>query len=244
MKNYLFASFILGTLALNPSEVQAATITIDSFDDGFQRVSVASGTEITTTNYSPDSRVTRLRDIRLTVLENRFPNSLNAEVFVLPSLTEPGILTISNDTEVKSETLITWNGDDGNTLNLDVTGGGINQFFRLNVLSADLGAVLTLSVMDNQGTASLTQTLSPSLNPTSVVFKFNEFDKGAAIDFTAIDSMSLAIQGEENFDFTADSIVATVPEPLSVLGSAIALGFGTLLRREYKKKQSIRPDKR
>jgi hypothetical protein len=121
-------------------------------------------------------------------------------------------------------------------LSLDVTGGGINKFFRFNVLSVDLEGVLTLSVMDNNGTASLTKTLSPSSNPTSVIFKFNEFDNIATIDLTQVDAISLAIRGEENFDLMANSIVATVPEPLTLLGSAIALGLGTVLKKEYDKK--------
>jgi hypothetical protein len=121
-------------------------------------------------------------------------------------------------------------------LSLDVTGGGINKFFRFNVLSVDLEGVLTLSVMDNNGTASLTKTLSPSSNPTSVIFKFNEFDNIATIDLTQVDAISLAIRGEENFDLMATSIVATIPEPLTLLGSAIALGLGTVLKKEYDKK--------
>jgi hypothetical protein len=245
MKRHLFASVIIGgTLALSAGEAKAATITIDSFDDGFQHISAASSTTFNSTIYSANPIVRGKRDIRLTILENPSPSSLNAEVAVLPLLTEPGILTISNDTGVKSETLITWHGEDENGLSLDVTGGGINKFFRFNVLSADLEAILTLSVMDNNGTASLTRTLSPSFNPTSVVFKFNEFDNVAAIDLTQVDSISLAIRGEENFDFTAESIVATVPEPLTLLGSAIALGLGTVLKKEYDKKQTKSQPKR
>jgi hypothetical protein len=238
MKRHLFASVIIGTLALSAGEAKAATITIDSFEDGFQRVSAASGTTFNSTIHSANPIVRGKRDIQLTLLENPSPSSLNAEVAVLASPTEPGILTISNDTGVKSETLITWHGEDENGLSLDVTGGGINKFFRFNVLSVDLEGVLTLSVMDNNGTASLTRTLSPSLNPTSVIFKFNEFDNVAAIDLTQVDAISLAIRGEENFDLMATSIVATVPEPLTLLGSAIALGFWTVLKKEYDKKQT------
>jgi len=54
-----------------------------------------------------------------------------------------------------------------------------------------------------------------------------------------VKSISLEITGEEKFDFSADSLVATVPEPLTILGSCIALGLGSLLKREYDKKQKI-----
>ncbi len=100
MKRHLFASVIIGTLALSAGEAKAATITIDSFEDGFQRVSAASGTTFNSTIHSANPIVRGKRDIQLTLLKNPSPSSLNAKVAVLASPTEPGILTISNDTGV------------------------------------------------------------------------------------------------------------------------------------------------
>ncbi|MEQ8466753.1 hypothetical protein [Coleofasciculus sp. E1-EBD-02] len=51
MKRHLFASVIIGTLALSAGEAKAATITIDSFDDGFQHISAASSTTFNSTIY-------------------------------------------------------------------------------------------------------------------------------------------------------------------------------------------------
>jgi hypothetical protein len=47
----------------------------------------------------------------------------------------------------------------------------------------------------------------------------------------------LTVNGPENTDFVADSLVATVPEPLTILGSGLALGFGALFKKEYSRKR-------
>lgn len=234
MKRYLVASVVAGTLAFSVGEAQAATITIDSFDDGFQNFSATSGTVFDSATGSTSDIVGGERDIRLEIIENRFGRSLSAEVDALPPPPEPGILAISNDTGVKSETTITWDGINENGLNLDVTGGGINKFFRFDLLTVDLSAVLTLS-LDN--TATLTKSIPETTDPTSVIFNFNDFNNASAIDFTNVQSIALTVTGPANFDLTADSFVATVPEPLTILGSGLALGFGGLLKKEYDKKQ-------
>ncbi|MFP4102209.1 PEP-CTERM sorting domain-containing protein [Coleofasciculus sp.] len=241
MKRHLIASVVVGIFALSVGEAQAATITIDSFDDGTQTLSATTrnSTVFDAVTGSASEILGGERDIQLTIVENRFGSNLNAEVDALPPSSEPGILAISNDTGVSSKTLITWDGEDENGLNIDLTAGGINKFFRFDVLSVDLGAVLTLSVMDNNGTATLTKNLSPTFESISVIFKFNAFDNATAIDFSNVNSISLEITGEEKLDFSADSLVATVPEPLTILGSGLALVFGGLLKREYDKKQTI-----
>ncbi|MEQ9670373.1 PEP-CTERM sorting domain-containing protein [Coleofasciculus sp. G2-EDA-02] len=234
MKRHLVASVVAGTLAFSVGEAQAATITIDSFDDGLQSVSATSGTVFDSVTGSTSEIVGGERDVQLEIIDNQFGRLLNAEVDALPPPPEPGILTISNDTGVKSKTIITWDGVGGSGLNLDVTGGGMNKFFRFDILTVDLSAVLTLSV---NNTATLTKTVSETTDPTSVIFKFSEFDNASAMTFTDVQSISLMISGPANFDLTADSLVATVPEPLTILGSGLALGFGGLLKKEYDKKQ-------
>ncbi|MEQ9553052.1 MAG: PEP-CTERM sorting domain-containing protein [Coleofasciculus sp. G3-WIS-01] len=233
MKRHLVATVVAGALAFGVGEAQAATITIDSFEDGEQDVSAIRGTVLDSVTGSTNEIVGGERDVQLTILNNRFNNRLNAEVEVLPP-PPSGILAISNDAGVTSDTLITWDGVDENGLNLDVTGGGMNKFFRLDILSVDLGAELTLSL---DGTATLTKSLSQTFDPISVIFKFSEFENAGAVDFSNVQSISLDITGPENFDLIADSFVATVPEPLTILGSGLALGFGGLLKKEYDKKQ-------
>jgi len=161
---------------------------------------------------------------------NEFGSDRGVEVNVLDSL-----LTVSNDAGIESETVITWDGTEANTLNTDLTGEGINQSFSLDIVSMDSQAMLTLDVTDRGGdTANLNKTVKSSGNTK---FKFNAFNNAMDTDFSDVESISLTVTGSQEFDLAADSLVVTsVPEPLTILGSGLALGFGALFKKEYSRK--------
>jgi hypothetical protein len=233
MNRYLILSLAIGTLVFSEGQAQAAQVTIDDFEVVINQNAKVTGTGKASSSMMDGSNqiIGGEREIKLTVEENEFGTDRGVEVDVLDSL-----LTVSNDAGIESETVITWDGTDANPLNTDLTGGDINQSFSLDIVSMDSRAMLTLDVTDSGGnTANLNKRVMSSGNTK---FKFNAFNNGMDTDFRDVESISLTVTGSQEFDFAADSLVATsVPEPLTILGSGLALGFGGLFKKEYSRKR-------
>lgn len=234
MNRYLIPSFALGTFVFGVGQAQAAQVTIDNFNTVDQSVEVLGnpGTMAMNAMTNGDNNIIGgERKIKLTIEENEFNDpDLGAIVSIVD-----GFATVSNDAGIESTTVFTWDGTDTSPLNADLTGGGMNQFFRLDINSVDLQAKLALDVTDSDGDmASLTKT---GLSEGSAIFNFNAFNNFAATDFNSVESVSLTVGGPQEVDFTADSLVATVPEPLTILGSGLALGFGALFKKESSRKR-------
>jgi len=234
MNRPLILSLAIGTLMFSESPVQAAQVVIDDFEVVMNQNAKVTGTGQASSSMMDGSNpvIGGEREIKLTIEENEneFGSDRGVEVNVLDSL-----LTVSNDAGIESETVITWDGTEANTLNTDLTGEGINQSFSLDIVSMDSQAMLTLDVTDRGGdTANLNKTVKSSGNTK---FKFNAFNNAMDTDFSDVESISLTVTGSQEFDLAADSLVVTsVPEPLTILGSGLALGFGALFKKEYSRK--------
>jgi len=139
-------------------QAQAAQVTIDDFNTVDQSVEVLGnpGTMAMNAMTNGDTNIIGgERKIKLTIDENEFDDP---ELGAIASIVG-GFATISNDAGIESTAVFTWDGTDTRPLNADLTGGGMNQFFRLDINSVDLQAKLALDVTDNDGDmASLTKT--------------------------------------------------------------------------------------
>ncbi|MFP5273715.1 PEP-CTERM sorting domain-containing protein [Coleofasciculus sp.] len=233
MNRYLIPSLAIGTLVFSAGQAQAAQVAIDDFETGFQTVQLGGkGMTSSSTMNGLNQIIGGEREIKLTVEESEFGPNRGASVDVQNSL-----LTVSNDAGIESETVITWDGPGKSGLNADLTGGGMNGVFSLDIVSVDLQALVTLAVTDSGGdTASLSKA---ALSEGSAVFNFNTFNNAMDTDFSDVESISLTVGGPQEVDFAADSLVTTVapvPEPLTILGSGLALGFGALFKTKYSRK--------
>jgi len=230
MNRLLIPSLALGTLVLGVGQAQAAQVTIDNFNTADQTVEVLTdGMDMDTATGS--GVIGQERKIKLNVTSTDIDDPVLGAIATVSD----GFATISNDSGVNSMTTFTWDGIGTSGLNADLTGGGMNQFFSLDVDTVDLEAMLTLDVTDSDGDmASLMNTQQSAGN---IKFNFNDFSNFAATDFTSVESVSLTVNGPENTDFVADSLVTSVPEPLTILGSGLALGFGGLFKKEYSRKR-------
>ncbi|MEQ9485145.1 PEP-CTERM sorting domain-containing protein [Coleofasciculus sp. F4-SAH-05] len=142
-----------------------------------------------------------------------------------------------------NQNYVTVVGDGGFTANLDQPVAAFG--FYLTDLSDQVGTQLNLEFGFSNGTTKnlvVPNTISPRPGSGSVVYYGVIADNPSEV-FTNV-SFTFANNGNENEGVGMDDItigsleqVENVPEPLTILGSATALGIGGLLKKESSKKQ-------
>ena len=132
------------------------------------------------------------------------------------SLTSGGRLIVSNGDSVISSTTVTWDGVDvagvAPGLNIDLTRGGRDSAFVIDISSIDLNASLTLRVEDNSGSVSTLQKTAPAAGEQ--LFPYGDFSGNA--DFTDVKSISLVGTGPAALDFTIANIFTRQTTDLDV----------------------------
>lgn len=117
---------------------------------------------------------------------------------------------------------------------VDLTDGGTNTAFMLDVLTTDLD--LTIDVIIHSGAGNSTTvstTLTGPAGPTSVVIDFADIiaTTGAGADFSDVGAVELVLRGPESVDATIDNF-KVIPEPASM--ALLGLGLAVIARRRNK----------
>ena len=214
----ILASAVIGVWSAG---AVAAPIIVDDFstgsDNGFQQIP----------GFIPDSGqvggggiLGGFRDVQV---------GGNATGFVGTRATASGgVFAFSNDTGVTGDVLITWDGDDSPTVldplglgGVDLTSGGFNDAFRLDVLTSDLaGLQLTIHVHTDAGNSSSQSiTIGTAVNGGLMQdFLFTNFTPtaGGGADFANVGAIQLYVTGPAEIDATFDlvGVLDTTPVPV------------------------------
>ena len=209
---------LVSAVALAPVAGAAATVTIDTFDT-FQQVIDPSGFGLGASDTAAAGEA---------IGGNRTITA-DGDGAVFPTLATGvtvtgGTALVSNGSGVTGTGLFAWNAG-----GVDLTDGGTNTQFVLEVIDVDLDVSFDLTVDGATVTSTATSTAG------TILFDFADF--GGA-DLTNADSISLLVSGPTSFDAEIDFLgAAAVPLPAGglLLGS-ILLGGGFAARRKAKAK--------
>jgi len=137
--------------------------------------------------------------------------------------------------------MVTWSGTSTNGGPIDLTGGGTNDLFALNVVdfnpaTDDSDVVFTISVTSGMTTASKAIVIPFNVSvPTLLTYSFTDFGAAATV-FEAADAVTLKIEGGPGADVSVDFLSATaIPLPAALpmaVGAFGLLGFIGWRRRQ------------
>jgi hypothetical protein len=241
MNKVLTTGLLLSTIIFSAEQAKAADLNIDSFNTQWQNVEVEVplDDELTLPNFPLTNEDTSgFSNSIVGGYRNIFVEMTNASAFlseveanVVPEIVNVtnGVLSISNDDGVESRTVVTWDGD-GEGLGTDLSS---TDAFNLDILSIDLDANLTFTVMGNNGeTATLAQSNISTIGDN--LFDYDDFtvSSGTYTDvFSDVKSIALEISGSDDLDISIDSVSAVgndstvVPESSSVLSLLGLIGL-------------------
>jgi hypothetical protein len=243
MKRLLIPALAVGAIVAGTSQAQAINltpppITLDTFNTGTFIIDKSAGK--TTGRFigtqSGSGILGGERDVAFTISKHTIP-----ERSAIAQVTD-GDFLLDLGPGVKTTALITWNGADvinnkGKLvpvgLNTNLTQGGLDTF-KLGIELIDQFANLTFTVTDRKKQVStLTKT---GLQAGNQFFEFKDFIGNA--DFKDVYAVKLFIDTPMSADLQLNFLQSAkkVPEPLTILGSIAALGFGAAFRRKYQKK--------
>lgn len=242
IQQFLILPAAVASTFLFSSVAQAASIVMDDFDSGFQSLSVNAGDSDGSNSAFGGSILGGSRTLELLNVENQPPEN---PPFGRANLTVAGSSLIwSNDFAVNSIAKVSWDsngnglGSPANPPGVDLTGQtGINVRFA----GGDAGVNIKFILTDTMG--NIVMNSQEVSNPnTSLLFGFGGFAGDNGFKLNSVESVMMELTAERPAaDLRIDLLEAPmkpVPEPLTILGSATALGLGSLLKREHSKKQN------
>lgn len=210
MKNLIqFPKIIIisiSVLVLIAASNAQATI-IDSFDttQELRTKTFDDSTDISGVGYIGDSRY-----MSLNVTYNPKPGGRWATFE-----STGGHLYLENGSQVESEALVRWDDWSGG---LDLTEGGTDDRFVLDVIAIDSTIGLGMEVKDTSNNTATYTRNSPS--PGLLYFLYADFT-GVTVDWTNIASITFSLVGHDSADMTLDFIETgsggPVPEPATML---------------------------
>jgi hypothetical protein len=190
---------------------------IDDFTQGQQTLDlsrvIAPPTQVCTTliSGSSDSIIGGERELEFRVTQN--PGT-SARVRVSPI--DGNLLIVSNGPRVVSSTTVTWDGVDlagvAPGLNIDLTRGGRDSAFVIDITNIDLNASLTLRVEDNTGSVSTLQ--KTAFAAGEQLFSYGDFTGNA--DFTDVKAITFVGTGPAGLDYSIASIFTRQTTDLDV----------------------------
>ncbi|MCP4191963.1 MAG: PEP-CTERM sorting domain-containing protein [Planctomycetaceae bacterium] len=205
-----------------------ASLIIDDFENGtiaLEATNAAPFAELS--NQATTSAIGGYRDTAVWLLSPYLSVRANSNPI-------PGVIAFSSGSQSTGQFSLLYAGEDNLGLGgIDITEGGKNRQINVDFNSADLGAdtgLILYNSPENLGEVSQILVGGPGI----VSFKLSDFaDQG--IDLTTIDAIELVIFGDEDGDYTIDSIYATVPEPGTIaIWSLFGVGLAFYVRRQHK----------
>lgn len=125
----------------------------------------------------------------------------------------------------------------GDSINLDVKAPDGPEYEDDPVLGLYDSTGDMINVDDDGGDGYNSRIRNVSINSsgfyTAAVSGYPDFDFDGKGDYEQLFNDGFSLPGT---DFTYELQVESVPEPLTIVGSAIALGFGVLMKRQYSRK--------
>ncbi|MFZ5836669.1 MAG: PEP-CTERM sorting domain-containing protein [Pseudomonadota bacterium] len=244
----MFKQILLGSVMATAIATGANALIIDDFIDAPQNIEIAGpeanpgGSDPAVTLLDNDgglvptsagphaSIIGGYRDITTTLIGS--PGSSRATKS--DAALVDGAFSHSQDTGVRSNSYITWNGLAGAGLgSVDLTEAGSSDRFRMVILSADDGVDWSLSVTD--GDSTFTHFFENTGVISAATDLFLSFSLFSGIDFTDVESIVFGANVTSTVDFdTSVALIETygIPEPasLTLLGAGI-MGLGAIKRR-------------
>ena len=219
-------SFWMMCLSLLISSADASIIVIDDFEDGTVALEATNATSfVFLVSQATPSAIGGYRNVAVCLISDYLSARANSNPI-------PGVMAFSSGSQSTGEFGLSYVGNNLEGLGgIDLSDGGTNQVINVDFTSADFGAKTAITLEDIDGNiAGIEQDLSSG--PGVVSFNLSEFaDLG--VDLTAIDAIGLIIDGEEDGDYTIDSIYATVPEPGTIaIWGLLGVGMAFYIRRQ------------
>lgn len=226
----LFPPLLLTALFLAFHGMVQGDIVIDRFDVGNSGSVPRSFQNVNTYSVFTSADASILAGVRKWQVSVTKNSITETEIYDVAS----GMYSVTNGFGQNSETSIRWDGLNnslmtGTFASLDLTDGGVNSLFSLDVGFADITTHFEVVVADSTGSFGVTKAVT---SPKQQKFFFTEF---LGIDFTDVRSIQLNISGDDAFDVGVNHFAAiAIPEPLSTTAwSAVVLSlfFGRRRRR-------------
>ncbi|MCH2183726.1 MAG: hypothetical protein MK108_17140 [Mariniblastus sp.] len=213
----LHLSLIVFVLLLTLHVNADADVVIDRFDVGNSGSVPRAFETVDTYSVFTSTDTSILGGVRKWQVEVTKHSIAQTDVYDVAS----GMYSVSNGFGQNAITTIRWDGMANDLMSgrfdrrfgggrIDLTDGGTNSLFSLDVLFADVTTQFEVVVTDADGTFGVAKVVT---QPEETEFLFSEF---TGIDFSEVLSIELVISGQDGFDVGINHFAAVaIPEPFS-----------------------------